>query len=82
MGHVVRVLTLALFCALTSASIAWSASCSDHADACVRHETAMSKPASRCAAPKRACLTACKQGKSASFVGPSSGTAFPATECR
>jgi hypothetical protein len=66
----------------TGADIANAASCSDHANACVKHETALGKSASRCAAPKRACLAACRQGKPAAFVGPSTGTAFPATECR
>jgi hypothetical protein len=75
---------LALLAAAATSSVGpvYAASCSDHANACVRNETRIGKSPSRCTAPKRACLAACKAGRPAAFVGPSSGTAFPASECR
>jgi len=60
---------------------ALAVSCSSHFQACVRNEGALGKPVARCDAPLQRCLAACKKGKPAVFVGPSSGRAFPASEC-
>lgn len=64
----------------TSLSPAAALSCRDHFNACVRNETRMRLPASRCDKPLKACLAQCKSGKAA-FVGPSTGNRYPATEC-
>lgn len=60
----------------------WAVSCTAHYQACMNNEAQMGKnAAARCGPNLKKCLAACKAGKPAVFIGPSTGRAFPASEC-
>jgi hypothetical protein len=80
-----KPMLLAIVANLASLSLgapAFATSCTAHFNACINNETRMGKQAAqRCSPALKRCLASCKAGKPATFVGPSTGTAFPASEC-